>query len=153
MAYRHALEEAAADLLPALSARKVAVGVPGSCSGVKEGTWCLWPLLDVRLGNIAQSSTCPRLKEPFWVHVRLQRWKKDPVEMLVFSSNAANQSNWLMGRSPAEPQWHLIVLENHRHGRRLLLTPCVPVCAALQPLAGDTQCHLWLSLLTFEGVC
>lgn len=61
------------------------MGVPGSCSGVKEGTWWLWPLPGVRLGNIAQSCTCPRLEEPFWVRVRLQGWKKDPIEMLVFS--------------------------------------------------------------------
>lgn len=32
-------------------ARRVAMGVPGSPSGVKEGTWCLWSLPGVRLGN------------------------------------------------------------------------------------------------------
>lgn len=72
--------------------------------------------------------------------------------MLVFSSHAANQSNWLTGRSPAKPLWHLIVLENHINGRKLLLTPRIPVCSALQPLAGDTQCHLRLSLLTLRGL-
>ena len=112
----------------------------------------MWPLPGVGLGNVAQSCTCACLEEPFWVHVRLQRWKKDPIEMLVLSSNAANQSNWLMGRSPAEPLWHLIVLENHIDGRKLLLTPCILACSALQPLAGGMQCHLWLSLLTLRGL-
>lgn len=57
-----------------------------------------------------------------------------------------------MGRSPAKPLWHLIVLENHITGRRLLLTPCAPLCSALQPLAGGKRCHLWLSLLTLRGL-
>lgn len=84
--------------------------------------------------STAQSCVCPCLEEPFWVHVRLQGCKKDPIEMLVLSSHAPNQSNWLMGRNPTEPLWHLIVLENHIDGRRLLLTPCLPLCSALQPL-------------------
>lgn len=27
------------------------MSAPGSSSGAKEGTWCLWPLLGVGLGN------------------------------------------------------------------------------------------------------
>lgn len=113
--------------------------------------WCLWPLSGAMLGNAAQSCTCPCLEGHLWVCVKLQSWKKDPIEMLVFL-HKANQSNWLTGRSPAKPLWYLIVLENHINGRKLLLTPCVPVCSALQPLAGDTQCHSWLPLLTLRGL-
>lgn len=104
------------------------------CKGMDVDGTC--GLCWVSVWAVTQGCTCPHLEEPFWAHVRLQRWKKDPIEMLVFSSHEANQSNWLMGRSPGKPLWHLIVLENHINGRKLLLTPCIPACSALQPLLG-----------------
>lgn len=45
------------------------------------------------LDEVAQSCVCPCLEKPFWVYVRLQKWKKDPIEMLALSSHAANQTN------------------------------------------------------------
>lgn len=66
------------------------------------------------------------VEEPSWVHVRLRRWKKGPIEMLVLSLQAANQSNWLMGRSPALPLWHLIVLQKRSSGGAPPLTRCAP---------------------------
>lgn len=52
--------------------------------------------------------------------------------MLVLSLQAANQSNWLMGRSPALPLWHLIVLQNHSSAGAPLLTRCAPGCSGVR---------------------
>lgn len=73
--------------------------------------------------------------------------------MLVLSLQAANQSNWLMGRSPALPLWHLIVLQKRSSGGAPLLTHCTPGCLGVRCSQGMPALTQRCSLTPASTMC